>query len=74
MLLGNEADVNAKNKYGWTPLHDAASRGGTEIAELLLQHGADVNAKDKEKWTALHKAARRGRTELVSCCWKTVRI
>jgi ankyrin repeat protein len=39
------ADVNAKGKYGRTPLHYAASRGLKKIIELLIARGADVNTK-----------------------------
>jgi hypothetical protein len=39
------ADVNAKGKYGRTPLHYAASRGLNKIIELLIARGADVNTK-----------------------------
>ena len=41
-------DVNVKDGWGWTPLHNAAWWGHKEIAELLLANGADVNAKDDE--------------------------
>jgi len=57
------ANVNA-NYSGWTPLHEAAYWGRTEIAKLLLSHGADVNAKDNFGWTPLHKAAEEGKTEI----------
>ena len=43
--LAAGTDVNAKNDWGWTPLHEAAFEGRKEIAELLLANGADVNAK-----------------------------
>ena len=39
------ADVNAKGKYGRTPLHYAATRGHKKIIELLSAKGADVNTK-----------------------------
>ncbi len=44
LLLANKADVNAKNKSGWTPLHCAADYGFKDIVELLLADHADVNA------------------------------
>ena len=39
------ADVNAKGRYGRTPLHYAATRGLKKIIELLIAQGADVNTK-----------------------------
>ena len=43
--LAAGTDVNAKNDFGRTPLHEAASNGHKEIVELLISNGADVNAK-----------------------------
>jgi len=42
------ADVNAKDEYGYTPLHQMATmhRGNEEICRLLLERGADPNARD----------------------------
>ena len=34
--LENGANVNAKDKYGWTPLHEASNNGHKEVAELLI--------------------------------------
>ena len=51
------AGVNAKDKFGCTPLYWAAMKGHKEIVELLLSNGADVNAKDDVSETPLHAAA-----------------
>ena len=48
-------DVDAKTKFGDTPLICAASEDSVEIVELLIAEDADVNAKDAEGLTPLHK-------------------
>ncbi len=58
--LAAGTDVNAKGKYGATPLHNTAIK---KIAELLIPNGAEVNAKDGNGWTPLHYAAGRGHRE-----------
>jgi ankyrin repeat protein len=60
------ADVNAKNRIGWTPLHNAAFSGHKEIVELLIDAGADVNAKSGDAGvTPLHYAANKEIAELL---------
>ena len=56
-------DVNVKDGWGWTPLHNAAWWGHKEIAELLLANGADVNAKDDGGDTPLDVAILRNDKE-----------
>lgn len=41
-------DVNAKDRFGFTPLHYAATSGYIDGVEALLQLGADVFAKGGE--------------------------
>jgi ankyrin repeat protein len=55
--LAAGTDLNAKNKYGSTPLHYAANK---EIAELLIAEDANVNEKDDNGSTPLHFAAVNG--------------
>jgi ankyrin repeat protein len=38
LLLSKRAEVNAKDNDGATPLHEAARKGCTDVAELLRQH------------------------------------
>src|SRR5687767_312867 len=50
------ADIDARDTYGRTPLHNrAASRNGR--IEVLLALGADIHVKDANGDTPLHKAA-----------------
>jgi endonuclease YncB( thermonuclease family) len=54
------SNVHSQGKYGWSPLHLAASQCRTDIAELLLANGAKVDAKDINDWTPLHRVSRNG--------------
>lgn len=49
------ADVNAQDKGGLIPLHNASSYGHLDIAALLLKHNTIVNATDKWGFTPLHE-------------------
>lgn len=70
-LLDHGADVNAQDKGGLIPLHNASSYGHLDIAALLIKFNTVVNAVDKWGFTPLHEAAQKGRTQLcallVSC-------
>jgi ankyrin repeat protein len=48
MLIKNGADINAQNKYGYTPAHCAAYRCDRSMLELLAKNGADFNLENKD--------------------------
>ena len=37
------ADINAKDKDGWTPLHFAVNFGDVEIVKFMLNNGAKIS-------------------------------
>ncbi len=66
-LIEAGADVNARGKDGWTPLHRAASRTtNPEIITRLVEAGAELEAKNKDDNTPLHVAARDGNPDTIT--------
>jgi hypothetical protein len=63
--LSAGADLNSKNRLGWTALHTAIRNRRTEIIKLLIDKGADVNAKDNRGRTPLHFAVETGQKDIV---------
>ncbi|VEL18684.1 unnamed protein product [Protopolystoma xenopodis] len=69
LLLSRGADVQAKDKGGLIPLHNACSYGHLEVCELLISAGASqaqVRAADLWQYTPLHEAASKARAEVCS--------
>lgn len=61
-ILGKNPElINAKNRYGWTPLYVASEIGQLEVVKALLAiKGIDVNAANNHGWTPLFLAVCRG--------------
>ncbi len=45
------------DKWGFTPLHEAAQKGRTQLCALLLAHGADPALNNQEGQTPLDLAS-----------------
>lgn len=59
-------DVNAKDKYGETPLHFACSRGNRVAVDVLLASSQiDINIQDKQDDTSLHQACINGDIKII---------
>jgi ankyrin repeat protein len=63
--LVTETEINAINSVDQATLHIAASRGQTEIVELLLLHNANFSLRDKDGITALLTASINGHQNTV---------
>ncbi|MBT5312523.1 MAG: hypothetical protein HOL38_13205, partial [Verrucomicrobia bacterium] len=61
LLIDNGANVNAKNRIGETPLHQAVSR---EVVELLIANKAKVNTLSRLGATPLDTAILRKQPEI----------
>ncbi|MYC52725.1 MAG: hypothetical protein F4X47_10455 [Gammaproteobacteria bacterium] len=57
LLLGADADPNAINDLGQTPLHRGATNSNPVVISHLLSAAADPNAMDNDGYTPLHYAA-----------------
>lgn len=63
-LLTHNADINATDALGRTPLHACAAAGYTTdhvaVVQLLIENGANPTLKDQTGMGPLHIAAERG--------------
>jgi len=64
LLIAAGADVNARQRHGFTPLHAAAQHGDVELVELLLSAGADPRAPRDDGETPADTAEAAGHTDV----------
>ena len=55
-----EADPDAQQEGGWTPLHSAALQGSVDLARLLLSFGADPSIRADDGRTPADMAEAKG--------------
>ncbi len=65
-LLATGVDVNASDRNGALPLHQAAGAGDIHVVDALLAAGADPQAADGIGWFALSHAAFAGSPEMTA--------
>merc|ERR1712029_665054 len=63
-MLDNVQDKSPADKYGETPLHEAARHGRLEIYRLMMEYVQDKNPADNNGTTPLHEAAEGGHLEI----------
>jgi ankyrin repeat protein len=56
LLNGGDLVLDARDQFGYMPLHYAARFGHVRLIELLILAGANINGKNRENCTALHLA------------------
>lgn len=56
ILINSGMEIDARNRYGRTPLFQAVRSGHEETVRVFLENGANVNAIDNEGWSVLHVA------------------
>ncbi|MBC7529918.1 MAG: ankyrin repeat domain-containing protein [Chthonomonadaceae bacterium] len=65
ILLGHGADVNGKDRYGWSALAHALTAGQWETFQILIKSGADPHLPSKNGIPLLISAVRGGNIEAV---------
>ena len=63
-LLAHGADINAKDDYNQTPLHEAVTKGRKDVVEVLLANKAQINGRDNAGKTPLAYAVSNNFTDI----------
>ena len=70
LLIEAGANINAKNRGGWSLLHDASKRHLTDTVVNLLNRGALPFLLDIRSQTPLHVAAQEGFVDVIEAFYK----
>lgn len=65
LILEFEPDVEAPNRFGYSPIEAAAESGDALIVELLLARKASTARSENSAWGPVHLAARGGHMEVL---------
>jgi ankyrin repeat protein len=65
-MVEKGANVNAKDKWGATPLSMVARHGDLGLVRMLVEKGANINAANLEGYTPLHAAAAAHRQDMAA--------
>ncbi len=66
LLISSAAEVNARQRGGYTALMAAAQHGDRGLGELFIKRGADRAIRDEAGKTAADMAAEHGHTEMAA--------
>lgn len=69
-FISSGANVDARNRFGWTPLMLAVSKGHGPIIDFLISAGADVNAANGFGGSPLAYASLEGRLDVIESLLK----
>jgi len=71
ILLKNNANIEAQNKYQRTPLHVACQNGHVNVVEMLLKNNANIEAQEEDhQWAPLHISCQNGHVNVVEILLK----
>jgi len=72
-LISKGADIEAKDRRGYTPLMSACGwKDGDKAAVALIEHGADPSVEAPNGYTALFEAAASGQSESIPALLKAL--